>query len=73
MFNYERKLIFWQLILYGIHVGHRFKNSSLYAGWFTFTYTYETLIINLYKTILGLKNGNLGHDFCCKVGSPYDF
>lgn len=73
MFNYEQNLIFWQLLLYGIHIGHRFQNSSLYSGWFVFTYTHKTLIINLYKTILGFKNGYVGHDYCCKVGSPIWF
>lgn len=73
LFNYEKNFIFWQLLLYGIHIGHRFRNSSLYAGWLIFTYTYETLIINLYKTILGFKNGNVGYDYCCKVGAPVWF
>jgi ribosomal protein S2 len=73
MNKYEQNLIFWQLLLYGVHVGHRFRNSSLYAGWLVFTYTYKTLIINLYKTILGFKNGNLGYDYCTKVGSPIWF
>lgn len=73
MFNYEQNLIFWQLLLYGCHIGHRFRNSSLYAGWLIFTYSYETLIINLYKTILGFKNGRLGFDYCVRVGSPIWF
>lgn len=73
MKNYEQNFIFWQLLLFGIHIGHRFKNSSLYAGWLIFTFTYKTLIINLYKTILGFKNSNLGYDYCVKVGSPIWF
>lgn len=71
--RYEQNLIFWQLLLYGVHIGHRFRNSSLYAGWLVFTYTYKTLIINLYKTILGFKNGNVGYDYCTRSGSPIWF
>lgn len=73
MNQYEQNFIFWQLLLYGVHIGHRFRNSSLYAGWLVFTYTYKTLIINLYKTILGFRNGYLGYDYCTKSGSPVWF
>jgi ribosomal protein S2 len=73
MFSYEIKTVIWQLLLYGVHVGHSFQNSILYSGWFIYTYNFSMFIINLYKTILGLKNGNLGYDYCSKIGAPVWF
>lgn len=73
MFSYEVRFAYWQLLLYGIHIGHSFMNSSLYSGWFIFSYCQNLLIINLHKTILGLKNGFVGFDYSCKFGLPVWF
>lgn len=34
-----------QLLVYGIHVGHSFANSILYAAWLVYSYTQNILII----------------------------
>lgn len=34
-----------QLLLYGVHVGHSFLNSLLYAAWLVYTYTQNILLI----------------------------
>lgn len=73
MFDKSYRLAYWQLLLYGIHVGHSFKNSIFYSAWLVFTYRQNILIINLYKTILGFKNGYVGFDKCCKFGNPIWF
>lgn len=44
-------------MLYGIHVGHSFLNSLFYTAWLIYTFTSNILIINLFKTIRGLKSG----------------
>jgi small subunit ribosomal protein S2 len=67
------KLEYWRLLLYGIHVGHSFRNSILFAAWFIFTYRQNLYIINLYKTLWNLRNGFLGLDFCVKYGNPVWF
>lgn len=73
MWTYEIQMVFWQLLLYGVHLGHSFRNSHFYAGWFIFTHNVKMYIINMYKTLLGFRNGFLGYDFCCKVGLPVWF
>lgn len=63
---YIKNLIYWQLLLYGIHVGHTMKNSNIYAGWFVYTYRQNILIMNLFKSILLFKNGYIGIDGACR-------
>ena len=50
-FNYN------QLMLYGVHVGHSFLNSIFYTTWLVYSYTQNILILNLFKTIIGMKSG----------------
>lgn len=50
-FNYN------QLMLYGVHVGHSFFNSIFYTTWLVYSYTQNILILNLFKTIIGMKSG----------------
>jgi hypothetical protein len=44
-------------MLYGVHVGHSFINSVFYTAWLVYTYTQNILILNLFKTIRGMKSG----------------
>ena len=66
---YIKNLIFWQLLIYGIHIGHSFKNSTIFAGWFIYTYKQKTWIINLYKTVNYFKDGYIALDAACKTRS----
>jgi ribosomal protein S2 len=45
------------IMLYGLQVGHSFINSVFYTAWLIFSYTKNILIINLFKTIRGIKSG----------------
>ncbi len=45
------------LMLYGVHVGHSFLNSVFYTAWLVYSYTQNILILNLFKTIKGMKSG----------------
>jgi ribosomal protein S2 len=71
-FKYLR-MEYWRLLLFGIHIGHSFKNSILFASWFIFTYRQNILIMNMYKTILGFKNGFNGFNYCIKFAHPIWF
>lgn len=44
------KMSFQQLLLYGVHIGHSFKNSWVFSGWLVFNYYQNILFINLLKT-----------------------
>jgi hypothetical protein len=44
-------------MLYGVHVGHSFLNSIFYTTWLVYSYTQNILILNLFKTIVGMKSG----------------
>ena len=44
-------------MLYGVHVGHSFLNSIFYTAWLVYSYTQNILILNLFKTIRGMKSG----------------
>lgn len=57
MYTYTTKLIYWQLLLWGVHIGHSFKNSIIFAAWLIYTFRQNILIINLFKTIWLIKNG----------------
>lgn len=63
---YIKNLVYWQLLVYGVHVGHSFKNSNIYAGWFSYTYRQQVVIINLFKTVLLFKNGYKSLDGTCR-------
>lgn len=41
---------FQQLLLYGVHIGHSFRNSWIYSGWLIFNYYQNLFFINLLKT-----------------------
>jgi len=72
-YYYRVKLYYWQLLLYGVHIGHSFKNSSLYSGWMVLTYKKNVLILNMYKTLLGIREGYRGFDYSAKYGLPIWF
>ncbi len=57
MYSYTTKIIYWQLLLWGVHIGHSIKNSIIFSSWLIYTYRQNILIINLFKTIWLLKNG----------------
>jgi len=73
MYTYTVKLVYWQLLLYGVHVGHSFKNSTIFSGWLVYTYRQNILIINLFKTMLLLKNGYVGLNAACQFAGPIWF
>lgn len=73
LFRKYIKLEYWRLLLYGIHVGHSFKNSILFAAWFIFTYRQNIYIINLYKTLWNIRNGFVGIDNSVRYGNPVWF
>lgn len=73
MYTYTVKLVYWQLLLYGVHVGHSFKNSTIFSGWLVYTYRQNILIINLFKTMLLLKNGYAGINAACQFAGPIWF
>lgn len=54
--EYE-KFSYQQLILYGVHIGHSFFNSVFYTAWLVYTYTQKILILNLYKSLKGMRSG----------------
>lgn len=73
LFKKYMKLEYWRLLLYGIHVGHSFKNSILFAAWFIFTYRQNIYIINLYKTLWNIRNGFVGVNYSVRFGHPVWF
>lgn len=46
-----------QIMLVGGHIGHSFKNSLFYTSWLVYSYTKDILIINLFKTLQGMRSG----------------
>jgi len=46
-----------QLMIYGVHVGHSFLNSLFYTAWLVYSYSQNILILNLFKTLRGMKSG----------------
>lgn len=44
-------------MLYGVHIGHSFKNSVFYTAWLVYTYSQQILILNLFKTLKGMRSG----------------
>lgn len=73
MYTYTIKLAYWQLLLYGVHVGHSFSNSIIFSAWLTYTYRQNILIINLFKTVLMFKNGYVGLSGACHFSGPIWF
>jgi len=73
MYTYSIKLVYWQLLLYGVHVGHSFTNSIIFSAWLVYTYRQNILIINLFKTVLMFKNGYVGLSGACTFGGPIWF
>jgi len=67
------KLVYWQLLLYGVHVGHSFTNSIIFSAWLTYTYRQNILIINLFKTVLMFKNGYVGLSSASHFSGPIWF
>jgi ribosomal protein S2 len=53
----KEKFSYNQLIQYGVHVGHSFINSLFYTAWLVYSYTQNILILNLFKTLKGMKSG----------------
>lgn len=51
------ELTYQQLLIYGIHLGHTFSNSIMYAAWLVYTYKENMLIMNIYKTFYTMKVG----------------
>lgn len=62
-----------QLLLYGIHIGHSFVNSILYAAWMVYSYTRNLLLINLYKTFWMWKIGFRVLASACWIRGPIWF
>ncbi len=73
MYTSTIKLVYWQLLLYGVHVGHSFSNSIIFSAWLTYTYRQNILIINLFKTVLMFKNGYVGLSAACHFSGPIWF
>jgi small subunit ribosomal protein S2 len=44
-----------------------------YAGWLVFSYCQDILILNLYKTFLGMRSGLTALGAVCKMGGPVWF
>jgi hypothetical protein len=57
LFLEDLKLSYAHLILLGVHVGHSFINSVFYTTWLVYTYCQKVFILNLFKTIFGMKSG----------------
>ena len=51
------ELTYQQLLVYGVHLGHTFANSVLFAAWLVYTYKDQVLIINIFKTFFMMKLG----------------
>ena len=64
---------FTQLLFYGVQIGHSFKNSLFYTSWLIFSYCKKILIINLYKTFIGLRTSLTLVSAACKMNSPIWF
>ena len=73
MYSYTIRLTYWQLLLWGCHVGHSFKNSIIFSAWLVYTYRQNILIINLFKTMWLLKNGYNSLTAASKVLGPIWF
>ena len=73
MYTYTIGLVYWQLLLYGVHVGHSFLNSDVFSAWLVFTFRQNILIINLFKTVLSFKNGYVGINSACRFSGPIWF
>lgn len=72
-FTSHLKITYSQLLLYGVHVGHSFANSILFAAWLVYARTKNILIINLYKTLLMWKLGFRCISKACWQRSPVWF
>lgn len=72
-FIYVFSLVYRQLLIVGVHIGHSFKNSIAFSGWLVYTYKQNLLIINLFKTLLVLKNGYISLSSCVRYGVPIWF
>ena len=70
---YILSLVYWQLLLYGVHVGHSFANSIVFSGWLVYTFRQIILIINLFKTTLSFKNGYIGINQAVNLSGPVWF
>jgi small subunit ribosomal protein S2 len=44
-----------QLVSYGVHIGHSWKNSLLFSSWMVYSFRKNILIINLFKFMSMLK------------------
>ena len=73
MYIYTTKLIYWQLLLWGVHIGHSFRNSIIFSSWLIYTYRQNILIINLFKTIWLIKNGYTALTASIKLLGPIWF
>jgi small subunit ribosomal protein S2 len=73
MYLYTVSLVYWQLLLYGVHVGHSFVNSIIFSAWLVYSYRQNILIINLFKTVLLFKNGYVGLNAACHFSGPIWF
>ena len=70
---YILSLVYWQLLLYGVHVGHSFANSIVFSGWLVYTFRQIILIINLFKTTLSFKNGYISINHAIGLSGPVWF
>jgi small subunit ribosomal protein S2 len=51
------KFSYNQLMWYGVHIGHSFLTSLFYTSWLIYSYTSNILILNLFKTLQGMRSG----------------
>ena len=67
------EITYVQLLLYGVHIGHSFKNSILYTSWLVYTYSQNILIINLFKSLYSMRSGFIGLNMACHYRNPVWF
>lgn len=67
------ELTYQQLLVFGVHVGHSFANSILYAAWLVYTYKQNILIMNIFKSLYVLKAGLRCFSICVLHRGPIWF
>lgn len=50
-------LCYTNLVNYGVHIGHKFENTSLYSAWMVYGVRQQIVIINLFKFVYMFKVG----------------
>lgn len=66
-------LQFRQLVIFGVHIGHDYKNVFFLSSWIFYSWYKNLFIINLYKTFLNFRFGLLLFYKCASMHRPVWF